>query len=70
MSALYRNLHSECVSFVHIGSLLNSEHFQKSLWHIQSFTLAEYSGCTLGSGQGGGAAVPSNVYTTSQIGVI
>ncbi len=49
---------------------VNSEHFSRSLWHIQSFALSEYSECTLGSGQGGGAAMPSNVYTTSQMGAI
>lgn len=37
---------------------------------FQSFGLSEYSECTLDSGQGGGAAVPSNVYTSSQMGAI
>lgn len=37
---------------------------------FQSFGLSEYSECTLDSGQGGGAAVPSNVYTNSQMGAI
>lgn len=37
---------------------------------FQCFGLSEYSECTLDSGQGGGAAVPSNVYTSSQMGAI
>lgn len=37
---------------------------------FQSFGLSEYSECTLDSGQGGGAAVPSSVYTSSQMGAI
>lgn len=37
---------------------------------FQSFGLSEYSECTLDSGQGGGAAVPSNIYTSSQMGAI
>lgn len=64
------NLYPKCVFCLHSGPLVISEHFKKSLWHIQSLTLSEYSEYTLGSGQGGGAAMPSNLYTTSQMGAI